>query len=365
MAELLMRNEEPDAEALIPEVVAETPSALEAQARAEIDRQIATAKAYPRSLKKFMQRAKDMVLNDVQTAEESIYMLERSGKCIEGPSVRLAEIILHAWGNVRCEARIIADDGKYLVAQGVAIDLENNVAVSVEVRRRITDRRGNRYSDDMIGVTANAACAIAYRNAGLKLVPRVYTNQIYQAAKELITGGSEPLDVRREKMLKHFQRFGINQDQILAKLNVESVDQIGMDEIVKLLGISNAIRDGDSSIDEEFPTKQQAKDHVGGSSLEQNGPSNSAEKERVATQVAPPPQNDVTGPENDKSGEVPLLQQVKDKLKEAKITQKAAAEYLLKIAWLTGADQTLDSLAEDRLQRILDGFDNFKKAIKK
>lgn len=55
-----------------------------------------------------------------------------------------------------------------MTAQGVFHDLERNVAITYEVRRRIVDKNGRRYKPDMIGVTANAACSIALRNAILR-----------------------------------------------------------------------------------------------------------------------------------------------------------------------------------------------------
>src|SRR6185436_14130544 len=74
-------------------------SVLETQTRGEIDMQISTAKKWPRSIKKFKETAAEMATLDEDTAAACIYALPRDGKTIEGPSARLAEIILSAWGN--------------------------------------------------------------------------------------------------------------------------------------------------------------------------------------------------------------------------------------------------------------------------
>src|SRR5262245_11187920 len=175
-------NNEP---VLEPEEILHTATALESLNRSEIDIQIATARKYPRSLLKFKNDAEAMACLDEETASSCFYALKRAEKPIEGPSVRLAEIVASAWGNLRSGARIIAEDEKFVVAQGACHDLEKNVAFQVEVRRRITDKNGRRYSDDMITTTCNAACSIALRNAIFKAIPGAYVNRSSRKLKKL------------------------------------------------------------------------------------------------------------------------------------------------------------------------------------
>ena len=129
--------------------------------KSEIDTQIATAKQYPRNLARVLNNIETLATMDEDTAASCFYILRRQGKVIEGPSVRMAEIIASSWGNLRLQARIVGNDGKVITAQGVCHDLESNYATSVEVKRRITNKYGKTFSDDMQVVTGNAACAIA------------------------------------------------------------------------------------------------------------------------------------------------------------------------------------------------------------
>ena len=75
--------------------------------RSEIDMQVATAHKFPRSIKRFRQEALQMVTLNESVAESCIYALPRSGKTIEGPSARFAEVIASAWGNCRAGARAV------------------------------------------------------------------------------------------------------------------------------------------------------------------------------------------------------------------------------------------------------------------
>lgn len=142
--------------------------------KGEIDMQIATAHKYPRSITQFRRDVMDMVTISEAVAQECIYALPRDNKVIEGPSARFAEVVASAWGNSRAGARVVSDQGEFVTAQGVFHDLQKNVAITYEVQRRITGKGGKRYSADMIGVTANAACSIALRNAILKGVPKAF-----------------------------------------------------------------------------------------------------------------------------------------------------------------------------------------------
>jgi hypothetical protein len=94
---------------------------------AEVDTQITTAKRFPRNLHTFKQQALAMATFDEETASGCFYALRRDQKPIEGPSIRLAEIVLSAWGNIRADAKVIAVGEKDLTAEAMTWDLEKNV----------------------------------------------------------------------------------------------------------------------------------------------------------------------------------------------------------------------------------------------
>ena len=156
---------------------------LQAIDRAEVDIQIATAKQYPRDLAACLNKIETYATMDKETAEDCFYVLRRkdangNDNIIEGLSVRMAEIIAGAWGNLRVQTRIIGNDGRMITAQAICHDLETNFAVSKEVKRRITNKYGKTYSEDMQVVTGNAAASIAFRNAVLTVIPKAVTKKI-------------------------------------------------------------------------------------------------------------------------------------------------------------------------------------------
>lgn len=222
--------------------------------RANVDSQIATAKQYPRDLRRAINNSIAMATLDVPTAQSCGYALPRGGKPITGPSVHLAKLIVSNYGNIRAEAKVVQITDKQVISRGTCWDLENNVATAFEVRRSIVGRTGQRFSDDMITVTGNAANSIAYRNAVFSVIPRAITDKVYQAAQHCITGDLSDEDkiiARRKKCIDYFKdEFGITEQEVVMLCGKKTVNQIKANEIALLLGITQSLTDGDTTVDE-------------------------------------------------------------------------------------------------------------------
>lgn len=230
--------------------------AVEAINRAEVDVQIATAKKYPRELSRVLKQIEALATLDTETAEDCFYALKRGkgddAKVIEGLSVRFAEIMANAWGNIRIATRIIGNDGKMITAQGVCHDLESNVATSVEVHRRITTKQGQTFSDDMIVVTGNAASSIAYRNAVLKVIPKAITKSIVENVKQVALGKALDIETSRNNCFANFKKVGVNEAQLCEYLEVKSIQDVNKEELLTLKGLWNAIKEGQTTVKETF-----------------------------------------------------------------------------------------------------------------
>lgn len=226
---------------------------LDAIERANVDSQIATAKQYPRNLKRAIDNSIAMATMDAQTAQQCGYALPRGGKPITGPSVHLAKLIVSNWGNIRAEAKVVQITDRQVVSRGTCWDLENNVATAFEVRRSIMGKYG-RFTDDMITVTGNAANSIAYRNAVFSVIPKAVTDKVYQAAQRCITGdlsNEEQLLQRRKKCLDYFKdEWDITEDEVVKLCGKQTVNQLKADEMALLLGITQSLRDGDTTVEE-------------------------------------------------------------------------------------------------------------------
>ena len=228
--------------------------------KAEVDIQIATAKQYPRDLSNVLNKIETYATMDTETAEDCFYALRRESanggsSVIEGVSVRLAEIIAGAWGNLRVQTRIIGNDGKTITAQGICHDLETNLAISTEVKRRITNKYGKTFSDDMQVVTGNAAAAIAFRNAVLKVVPKAVTKKVINNVKQVALGQAIDLETTRQNAIANYAKAGVTEQQILKYLNISKREEIDKEKVFELRALWNAIKEGTTTIAESFVDK--------------------------------------------------------------------------------------------------------------
>src|SRR4051812_25644236 len=73
--------------------------------RASIDCQVGTARKWPRNFPAVKTKMRSLATLDEETAASCFYKLKRQGKSIEGPSIRMAEIALSCFGNMRAGAR--------------------------------------------------------------------------------------------------------------------------------------------------------------------------------------------------------------------------------------------------------------------
>jgi hypothetical protein len=274
-----MENEQQD-QVLNAEVIT-TLDALSTIVKADIDIQISTAKNYPRSLTKFMKELERIGTLTVPIAESCSYGLPRKQKnettgrfetkVITGPSVRFAEIVCATYGNIRSGARVISNDGKFITAQGFCHDLETNNFIAIEYKRKITDRNGRTYSEDMQGVTGNAACAIAFRNAVFKVIPAAIVAEPYEKIKEVAKGDAATLETRRQKAVNFFTQRGVDEKRIFTALNVDGMKDIDLDKLAELSAMKAAFANQEvTSLEDLFPApdNQDKSDKTNGKTMD-------------------------------------------------------------------------------------------------
>jgi len=243
------REEVEDAVEIVKLETGATQAAIE---KATIDQQIVTAHAYPRSMQSFLNELKEFATMDQETASSCFYSLKRANKKIEGPSVRMAELIGYCFGNLRTKTTIISVDEETITVEGWFYDLERNRAYSDQVTRGISDRHGRRYSADMIRVTANAASAIAFRNAVMKGVPRSLWKSIIPDIRKAMLGKGT-MEEKRKAAAAWFGERGVSEARVLGYLEVKGWADVGEEELIDLRGVITAVNEGETTINELFP----------------------------------------------------------------------------------------------------------------
>ena len=222
--------------------------------KAQIDGQIATAHAFPRSPAKFQKRAIDMVSIDLDTAESCIYARPvGGGKTAEGFSIRLAEIVAACYGNIRVSARIIEQTDRLVKCEGVAHDLETNYAGKSEAVEPTVTREGKPYSEGQRAVVAKACLAKAYRDAIFKVVPRALCKGIEKAARAVIEKEQPTLEERRKKAQAWLRSIKVADANVFGVLGVNGWTEVNEDQLITLTGLRTAINDNETTVADAFP----------------------------------------------------------------------------------------------------------------
>ena len=220
------------------------------------DVQIATAKKYPRNITRVVDNSIATVTMDENIAATCEYSLPRAGKKIKGASVHLARIIAQYYGNIRVQVKAGEVGKTNLTAYAIAFDLESNYAIQVETRRKILTSKGERYGEDMINTTMLAAMAVAERNAILKVIPKAIIDRVSDAAKNKMIGelnNEQKLIATRKKTIEFFNsKYGLTEEDILEFVGKKIVTAITAEDIVELRGFALALKDGETTIDENF-----------------------------------------------------------------------------------------------------------------
>jgi hypothetical protein len=225
----------------------------------QIDTQIATAKRYPRTISAVKTKMLSFATLDEETAAACFFTLPRGGKAIQGPSVRLAEIAIASYGNLKAGARVISvstsGDNPHVVVQAVCHDLENNTCISVEKRRRVTGKKskGGKPDEDDVTLAANAASSIALRDAVFRVIPQALIRPVYEAAKRVAIGEVKSLAEKRSKVVDRLKQMGAPEARILAVIGAAKVDDITVEQLEVLVGLGTALKDGETTMEDAFP----------------------------------------------------------------------------------------------------------------
>lgn len=227
-------------------------------ARVELDQAIVTAHRYPRSIDTVVKKISTLACYNKDAAENCVYALPRGGKPIIGPSIGFASIVAQSWGNARVAAQITFIDRreKVVVAAGRFFDLETNVETIVPAQRRVVDKHGRLYSDDMIQVTGMAAASIAARNAVLRGVSRGLWYPIWLDALNIVRGDATTFAENKDKALRAFAQFGVTPVQVFMVLGLKGEVELTLEHLPTLRGMYAQLRDGSTSVEEMFDPRR-------------------------------------------------------------------------------------------------------------
>lgn len=231
--------------------VAEATSAREI---AEVQAAMAIAKRFPRDPREAM----DRILNACTRptlAEKALYSYSRGGTDITGPSIRLAEAMAQAWGNMQIGIRELSQENGTSTVEAFAWDIETNTRQSkvFQVSHIRHTKQGSKLLTDPRDIYENVANngARRLRACILGIIPGDVTEAAVMQCEETATVSADVSPEGIKVMLKTFAEIGVTKDQIEAKIQ-SHIGAIRPAQKVNLKKIYNSIRDGMSKPEDWF-----------------------------------------------------------------------------------------------------------------
>jgi hypothetical protein len=222
--------------------------AIESQrAVAEVQAAMLIAKKFPRNQAQAWEQVMETCKRK-EFAESASYSFPRGRETVSGPSIRLAEELARAWGNIEFGIRELAvyEDGTEVEAY--CWDVEQNTRSKQTFRvphERHTRQGVTKLSDprDIYEQNANMG-ARRLRSRILAIIPPDMVAAAERQCKETRLGRTDtPLAVRVQQTVAGFAKLQISVAHIERRLG-HGLDSILPDEFDELLTIYHSLKDG-------------------------------------------------------------------------------------------------------------------------
>lgn len=272
-------------------------AASAARAKAEVEARFTIALHRPRNILDVRRKILDACKRP-GFAQAAFYAKPVGGTTIRGFSIRFAEEIVRALGNITVESPVIWEDDERRTVRITVTDLENNASYSKDVSLSKTVERRNvragqnvisqrqntsgqtvfliECSEDEMAIKVAAAESKIIRNAGLRLVPSDILDEAEQQVELTLQGkgGTDPKE-ETKRVVDAFATINVSVPE-LEKYLGHALDTVSKKQITELRAVFTAIKDGEASW----------RDYVGGSSEQPTQPKK-AEAPKGAPSAAP------------------------------------------------------------------------------
>lgn len=222
----------------------------------EVKGAIFLAKQFPRNYFESEKRIQDACKRP-SLATTATYAYKRGTSKVEGPSIRLAEVLAQNWGNLSYGIQELEQRDGESVAKAYCWDLETNVRQEkIFTVKHVRSARGNltKLTDprDIYERVASDG-ARRLRACILGVIPGDVVEMAVEQCRLTLAGQSDkPLKERISSALSHFkEKYGVTQEMIEAHFgyNAGSFSEF---DLAQLTSIRNSLKDNMSTVEDWF-----------------------------------------------------------------------------------------------------------------
>ncbi len=206
--------------------------------------------------------AMDRILNACtrpSLADSAVYNYAKGGSNVSGPSIRLAEAIAQAWGNLQFGIREIDQANNESTVQAYAWDVETNTRreITFQVPHLRYKKQGSYKLEDpreIYELVANQG-ARRLRACILAVIPGDVTETAVAQCEATMRTKADASPEAMQKMMAAFEPFGVTKEQIEKRIQ-RRLEAIQPAQVVSLKKIYASLRDGMSTPADWFETAE-------------------------------------------------------------------------------------------------------------
>lgn len=222
----------------------------------EVKGQIFMAKSYPRNYFEAEKRILDACRRP-SLATTATYAYKRGSSKVEGPSIRLAEVLAQNWGNLSYGIQELEQRDGESVAKAFCWDLETNVRQEkIFTVKHVRSARGSLTKlteprDIYERVASDGARRL--RACILGVIPGDVVEMAVDQCRLTLAGQSDkPLKDRISGALSHFkENYGVTQEMIEEHFGY-SASSFSEFDLAQLTSIRNSLKDNMSKVEDWF-----------------------------------------------------------------------------------------------------------------
>jgi len=221
---------------------------------AEVQAAVVMARRFPRDEIRAVEKIRN-ACSRPSLAESAVYQYSRGGSDVSGPSIRLAEAIATAWGNIQFGVREVDQRNGESTCEAFAWDVESNVRVvkSFKVSHIRHTKRGDTVLTDprdIYEMVANQG-ARRVRACILGIIPGDVVEDAVKQCETTLNAKADTTPEGLKKVADAFAQYGITVKQIEARIQ-RRFDSITAAQVVGLRKIIVSLKDGMSKPEDWF-----------------------------------------------------------------------------------------------------------------
>ena len=221
---------------------------------AEVQAAVVMARRFPRDEMRAIEKIRNACSRPT-LAESAVYQYSRGGSDVSGPSIRLAEAIAAAWGNLQFGVREVEQRNGESTCEAFAWDVESNTRVvkSFKVSHiRHTKKGDTLLTDprDIYEMVANQG-ARRVRACILGIIPGDVVEDAVRQCETTLNAKADTTPEGLKKVADAFAVYGVTVKQLEARIQ-RRWDSITAAQVVGLRKIIVSLRDGMSKPEDWF-----------------------------------------------------------------------------------------------------------------